>query len=220
MSKQTITKLDKQININADAILKASDVISTEARKDAIAPAAFSTWIRVLFQNWRQGTVGVKDRSEVARTNKKPWKQKGTGRARAGTARSPLWRGGGVVFGPQPRVRTLKVSKKIKRVVLNNLLFERLDANKIVCLDWNLALEKPSAMQAGKALYNVGLGDTKVNLFLRTDDFLTGASFANLTNVRILFFDQANAFDLASVPYWVVLRKDLDQFKEMVSRWS
>ena len=66
-------------------------------------------------QNWRQGTVACKGRSDVAFSNKKPWKQKGTGRARAGSARSPLWRGGGVIFGPQPRTRMLKVAKQVKK---------------------------------------------------------------------------------------------------------
>ena len=67
-----------------------------------------SIYIRSLLQNWRQGTVACKGRSDVGYSNKKPWKQKGTGRARAGSARSPLWRGGGVIFGPQPRTRVLK----------------------------------------------------------------------------------------------------------------
>ena len=65
-----------------------------------------------MLQNWRQGTVACKGRSDVAFSNKKPWKQKGTGRARAGSARSPLWRKGGVIFGPQPRTRTLTITQE------------------------------------------------------------------------------------------------------------
>ena len=64
-------------------------------------PVAMAIYVRALLQNWRQGTVACKGRSDVSYSNKKPWKQKGTGRARAGSARSPLWRGGGVIFGPQ-----------------------------------------------------------------------------------------------------------------------
>ena len=74
-----------------------------------------AVYVRSLLQNWRQGTVGCKGRSDVAYSNKKPWKQKGTGRARAGSARSPLWRGGGVIFGPQPRTRVLKAGKQVKK---------------------------------------------------------------------------------------------------------
>src|SRR5260221_6802069 len=82
----------------------------------------FSTSIRVLTKNWQQGTVASQGRSDVSRTNKKPWKQKGTGRARAGSARSPLWKGGGVIFGPQARIRTLKLSKKARHKVMATIL--------------------------------------------------------------------------------------------------
>lgn len=219
MDKQKVSKVQKKGSVSSELHLSASDV-SVKAREKRISPQAFSTWVRALLQNWRQGTVSVKDRSEVSRTNKKPWKQKGTGRARAGTARSPLWRGGGVIFGPQPRVKSLKVSKKVKQGVLNSLLFDRFDSGNIMCLDWSLSQDKPSTAQASKALKDAGLHGAKINLFLRSDDSLSGASFANLLGVRVLFFDQANAFDLAHAPRWVVLKKDLDQFKEMVSRWS
>ena len=83
----------------------------------------YAVWVRVLMQNWRQGTVGCKARSDVAYTNKKPWKQKGTGRARAGSARSPIWRGGGVTFGPQARVKTLKNYTRKLKVALWLLCF-------------------------------------------------------------------------------------------------
>jgi len=218
MSKQKISKGQEKKGINSDLILSASDM-PVKAREKKVSLQAFSTWVRALLQNWRQGTVSVKDRSEVARTNKKPWKQKGTGRARAGTARSPLWRGGGVTFGPQPRIKSLKVSQKVKQGVLNRLLFDRFDNDRIVCLYWSALEGKPSTAQAYKVLKDAGLQGEKINLFLRSDDTLTSASFTNIPEVRVLFFDQANAFDLAQAPYWVVLKKDLDQFKEMVSRW-
>jgi len=94
--------------------------------------------IRVLFQNWRQGTVGCKSRGEVAFSNKKPWRQKGTGRARVSSLRSPLWRKGGIIFGPQPRVRELSLNTKQKRLAFNNLLFSMLDKEAVYCLDFLL----------------------------------------------------------------------------------
>ena len=84
----------------------------------------FQFGLRALLQNWRQGTVACKGRSDVAYSNKKPWKQKGTGRARAGSARSPLWRGGGVIFGPQATSRTLRVPQSLRKNVLNALHLE------------------------------------------------------------------------------------------------
>src|SRR5260221_9523164 len=152
--------------------------------------ATFSTWIRVLAQNWRQGTVACKGRSDVAYTNRKPWKQKGTGRARAGSARSPLWKGGGVIFGPQARVRTVKMSKKMKHKILLSMLANNLDQKNVVCADWELSSEQPKTMQAQELVNNVGLTNKKIILFVAPYDFHSALSFANIPNVRPLSFDQ------------------------------
>ena len=99
------TEETKKKKSTAKVVVKAAhDTLSTkelgiETAQPEVSEVSFSNWVRALMQNWRQGTVGCKDRSEVGFSNKKPWKQKGTGRARAGSARSPLWRKGGVVFG-------------------------------------------------------------------------------------------------------------------------
>ena len=116
MTKRELEKTDTASNKNMNT-LSAKDVNFVEPNNENKSSVGFSIWVRALLQNWRQGTVGSKDRSEVSFSNKKPWKQKGTGRARAGSARSPLWRGGGVVFGPQPRTRVLKTGKQVKRNV-------------------------------------------------------------------------------------------------------
>src|SRR5579863_4034958 len=120
-------------------------------------PASFSTWIRVLAQNWRQGTLACQGRADVSRTNRKPWKQKGTGRARAGSARSPLWKGGGVIFGPQARVCTLKMSKKSRQKVMLTLLANYLEGKNVVCADWSLVGDQPKTADAQKLLNDSGL---------------------------------------------------------------
>lgn len=185
---------------------------------EGVYPREFSIWIRVLLQNRRQGTLGVKDRSEVSFSNKKPWKQKGTGRARAGSPRSPIWRKGGVSFGPQPRVRTLKVNKYLKSRVLNSLFGHLLNDKKVVSLDWNSNLEKPSTAAAYKALKNIGLESSKVIVFVRPDDYITQASFANIPFVSILFFDQVNAYDISNADNIIFMDNDIELFKEMVSK--
>src|ERR1700742_1499612 len=90
----------------------------------------------------RSGTACTKTAGEVAGTNKKPWKQKGTGRARAGSFRSPLWRGGGVVFGPKPRDYSKKVSRSTKQLSLRKALSERIKAGDVIILD-DFKLETP-----------------------------------------------------------------------------
>lgn len=206
------------INHNAVRTLATQD-FDFKGNDFTSVPKGVSVWVRALFQNWRQGTVKVKDRSEVARSNKKPWKQKGTGRARAGTARSPLWRGGGVIFGPQARTKKLVVTKQVKSCALAYLMHQFLNAGRVLAFDWQIASDKPSTAQAGQFLKNVSLQNKKIILFVQADDFITYASFANIPYVKVLFFDQANAYDLMNTEYWVFLHKDADIFKEMVSKW-
>jgi large subunit ribosomal protein L4 len=185
----------------------------------AATPISFSTWIRVLAKNWQQGTVACQGRSDVSHTNRKPWKQKGTGRARAGSARSPLWKGGGVIFGPQARVRTMKVPKKLRSKVMLTMLANSLDQKNVVCADWTLSSEQPKTAEAQELIDSVGLANKKIILFVAPYDFQSALSFANISNVRPLAFDQANAYDLANSDCWLFLKKDFDHFKGMVSQW-
>ena len=210
MNKKTTTKTVKNTATAQNSVSLADlNLDSSQTRNDV---TGFSVWIRSLLQNWRQGTVSCKGRSDVAKANRKPWKQKGTGRARAGSARSPLWRGGGVTFGPQPRVRTLTVSQKLKHGVLNTLLFNFVEKGNVHALNWE-AGDAPKTATAYAALKQAALDNKKVTLFLPVDDMIAYASFVNLPNVQILFFDQANAYDLAASNCWVFLNKDFDRFK-------
>lgn len=203
----------------ASRVMKAQDFALSSEQKPEVSAKTFACYIRALDQNSRQGTVGCKDRGEVAFSNKKPWKQKGTGRARAGTRRSPLWRKGGVIFGPQPRVRKLKVSQSTKRNVLNALFWQQLEHGNIIALDWNLGQEIPKTALAFKALKEAQLHDKKIVLFVSHEDALIHASFNNIPNVRMLLFDQPNALALADSDCWVFLDKDTENFKQMVSPW-
>jgi large subunit ribosomal protein L4 len=183
-------------------------------------PTAFARAIRVLRQNWRQGTVGCKTRAELAFSNRKPWKQKGTGRARAGSLRSPLWRKGGVAFGPQPRTRVLALNSKEMSLVFNNVLFSKLANKSVACLDFEMSGEKPGTKMARNYLKSADLGNKKILMFLSFDDITNIASFRNIPNVQIISFDQPNVFDLANCDSWVFLKKDTDLFKEMILRWN
>src|SRR5579872_4945623 len=147
----------------------------------------FAVWVYALMQNWRQGTVAVKGRSDVARSNKKPWKQKGTGRARAGSARSPLWRGGGIIFGPQPHTRTLRVNQQLKKRVLGTLAADFLNDKKVQMVDWALPEDRPRTKHAMQLLKNLDLDKKNVILFLRQEDANIYASFINIPHVQVIF---------------------------------
>jgi large subunit ribosomal protein L4 len=210
----------KKVNKTQQSVtpLSQSD-LGLEINNKNIAGAGVSIYIRKLLQNWRQGTVGVKGRSEVSYSNRKPWKQKGTGRARAGSARSPLWRGGGIIFGPQPRERELKIPKKLRQGVFNTILYQYLQNGKIYTLPWDFTGDAPKTSYAYNLLKEANLADKKVVLFVSMNDVLAYSSFINIPNVQVLSFDEINAFDLMNGNYWVVLQKDLSSFKEMVSKW-
>jgi large subunit ribosomal protein L4 len=201
---------------------KSPDAVSLTAKieRKEVSPLTFACTIRRLFQNWRQGTVSCKTRGELAFSNKKPWRQKGTGRARVSSIRSPLWRKGGIIFGPQARVRKLDINTQQIRLVLNNLFFSMLDNKALHCLDFALQNSKPSAQAAQKMLAAMGLTDKKVVLFLPYGDDTTYASFRNLPNVHILLFDQPNAFHLSNADAWIFLKKDMDHFNTMVTQWN
>jgi len=217
--KEQKTGPTKKIALGVENFSPEDLGLSLESKK-IVAPESFSIAIRGLLQNWRQGTVSVKDRSEVSLSGRKPWKQKGTGRARAGTARSPLWRGGGVTFGPQKRTRTLKVSKQMRKNVACSVLWDFLDNNALMTVNWSLQNDKPRTAEAYSMLREAGLHQRKhINVFLAPYDMVTAASFANIPNVRVVFFDAPNVYELADASCWLVLKKDVDLFKEMVARW-
>ena len=219
MTKQDI-KDTKKVTSESLAIdfLSMTDLDLVAPEKDM--SRSYSVWVRALLQNWRQGTVGCKGRADVSLSTRKPWKQKGTGRARAGMAKSPLWRGGGVIFGPQPRTRTLKVTKRTKYDVMKALLSSYAANNKIISYDFKLVDDKPSTKAGFAALQHMNVVGKKVTIFLQQNDYTSWLSLRNLPNVQIMSFDSLNAYVVSNSDYLVVLKKDFSNFKDMVAQWN
>ncbi|KKQ49121.1 MAG: 50S ribosomal protein L4 [candidate division TM6 bacterium GW2011_GWF2_38_10] len=205
---------------NAQGQLQGNIALDLDLTRKTENQVAFARAIRALLQNWRQGTVGCKSRGQVAFANRKPWKQKGTGRARVSSLRSPLWRKGGVTFGPQARVRKLSVNDKERTQVLNNIFFSLFDKNAIHCLDFGADIQTPKTKTAYQMIKGMDLTKQKVVLFLHFDDMANFATFRNIPNINILSFDQPNAYDLSNGDCWVFLKKDLELFKEMILQWN
>ena len=156
----------------------------------------------------RMGTACTKNVGEVAGTNKKPWRQKGTGRARAGSFQSPLWRGGGVVFGPRPRDFSIKTNRAVKRLALRKALSERLKAGDVLVIDnLKLATAKTkeflgvlSALQVtGTTLIVDQVGDANLRRASRNVAQVELTSGADLNTYQVLRSDKLvftrNAFD-------------------------
>jgi large subunit ribosomal protein L4 len=142
----------------------------------------------------RSGTACTKNVGEVAGSNKKPWRQKGTGRARAGSNQSPLWAGGGVVFGPRPRDFSKKVSKKTKQLSLRKALSERLKAGDVVVVD-DLKLESPKTKGFVGVISKLDLKGTTLIVSAGIEKNLTLAS-RNIEKVTLTTSDSLNTYDV------------------------
>ena len=142
----------------------------------------------------RSGTASTKTVGEVAGTNKKPWRQKGTGRARAGSFRSPLWAGGGVVFGPKPRDFAKKISRKTKHLALRKALSERIKAGDVVVVD-DLKLGSPKTKDFVGVISRLELKGSTLVVSAGTDKNLSLAS-RNVPNVALTTSDSLNTYDV------------------------
>ncbi len=165
--------------------------------------------VRVQQNNARQGTSHTKTRGEVSGGGKKPWKQKGTGRARAGSIRSPIWRHGGVTFGPRSNQNwELKMNKKAKTKALFMSLSDKASSQQLVVID-ALTLEKPKTRDFVKLLGNFKtLGAKQMLLLPKKDDSLVRAS-RNVPNIQSTFANSLNIVDILKADTLVVLKDSL-----------
>ena len=144
----------------------------------------------------RQGTASTLTRAEVRGGGRKPYKQKGTGRARQGSIRTPLRPGGGIVFGPKPRTYNLAMNRKERRLALRTALMARID-DVIVVKDFGAALEAPKTREVVDALGRLGVAaDAKVLIVLTAPSEVVKRSVRNLEKVKLITADQLNVFDL------------------------
>jgi large subunit ribosomal protein L4 len=164
----------------------------------------------------RMGTACTKNVGEVAGTNKKPWRQKGTGRARAGSFQSPLWRGGGVVFGPKPRDFSKKISRKTRQLALRKALSERLQAGDVVVVD-EIKLESPKTKDFLSLLSALELKGTILIVGQAPDKNLTLAS-RNVAHVALATSDSLNTYDVLRPNKLVFTRGAFEQLDARLAK--
>jgi large subunit ribosomal protein L4 len=157
----------------------------------------------------RMGTASTKTMGEVAGSGKKPWRQKGTGRARAGSFASPLWRGGGVVFGPKPRDYAKKVSRKTRQLALRKALSERLRAGDVLLVD-DLKLSSAKTKDFVKFLEALELKGTALIVAHAPDENLTRAS-RNVSTVALVTSESLNTYDVLRPDKLVFTRGAFEQ---------
>lgn len=169
----------------------SKDVFGIEPNLPVVRQAVLSE-----LNNMRQGTHSAKNRAMVNGGGKKPWKQKGRGVARAGTIRSPLWKGGGTVFGPKPHSYCHKLSEKLSRLARKSVLSSKVLDGNLLVVD-NLKLEDHKTSGFHSILKSLNLVDKKLTIL--TSDIGNGnleMSTRNLRNVHLVFFKNASTYDL------------------------
>jgi len=167
--------------------------------------------------NARQGTASTKTRAEVRGGGRKPWRQKGTGRARAGSIRSPLWRGGGVIFGPKPRDYEIKMNRKERRLALRTALSSRSE-DLIVVADFAEQLARPKTKELMAAIARWGVEPkAKVLLILpeRTETIYLSAR--NIANLKLISATQLNVYDLLNADKILTTASALEKIQEVYS---
>lgn len=163
----------------------------------------------------RQGTHDTLTRGQVRGGGKKPWRQKGTGRARQGTIRAPQWAGGGTVFGPHPRSYAFKVPARVVKLAMRSALSAKLADGEIVVVD-QLSFEKPSTKQAAEVLKNLGL-EGRVTIIVPDDEVNTFLSFRNLSKVRVIGVSELNTLDFIDNKALVLTDAALTRIEEVLA---
>lgn len=167
--------------------------------------------------NQRQGTVSTKTRSEVRGGGRKPWKQKGTGRARAGSNRSPLWRKGGVIFGPRPRDFYLKMNRKERRLALRTAFQNRVD-DLIVVEDFADQFPRPKTKDLAAAITRWGgRDDAKILLVMAERTEMIYLSVRNMGRVKLMIANHLNVHDLLTADQIITTQAAIQKIEEVYS---
>lgn len=152
--------------------------------------------VRAQQASWRQGTANTRTRGNVRGGGKKPWRQKGTGRARQGSIRATQWVGGGVPFGPTPRSHYKRTNKKEIKLAMRSVLSGKLADGELFLVDSIDFGDEPKTKKAKALLESLGIADKRVTVVVGNDDIVEMISFRNLPNVRVLGVNEANTHNL------------------------
>ena len=201
------------LNIKGEKVkdITLSETVWTSEPNDAVLYDA----ITLARNNQRQGTADTKTRSEVSGGGKKPWRQKGTGRARQGSTRAPHWPGGGVVFGPHPRSYAKKMNRKERRLALKSALAYKLLESEMIVVD-NFALESGKTKEALSILKSLNVSDKILIVVDELDDNMIMAT-RNLADVILLEVSELNVLDVISSDNMIITDKAVKAIEEVLA---
>ena len=185
----------------------SDDIFAVEVNEDVMHEVVVN-----YLANQRQGTQSTKTRSEVTGGGKKPWKQKGTGRARQGSIRAPQWIKGGIALGPKPRSYKYTLNKKVRRLALKSALSSKVLENKLIVLD-SLNFDEIKTKNMSKVLSNLNV--TKALVVLPESNLNVQASARNIPNVKTALVNTINTYDILKYDAFVVTKDAVAKIEEV-----
>ncbi|MFC4369190.1 50S ribosomal protein L4 [Citroniella saccharovorans] len=204
MTKVNVLNTSKE---KLEEIELSESVFGAEVKEHAVYEAVKNT-----LANRRQGTKSALTRAEVRGGGRKPWRQKGTGRARQGSIRSPQWRGGGVVFAPKPRDYSYSIPKKVKRAALKSVLSQKALDGEVIVLD-SLSMDKISTKSASEILKKLEIKSCCI--VTKEKDETVIRSFRNIPKVDVLSANNLNVYDILNREFLLVTKDALDVIEEV-----
>ncbi|HDU7183108.1 TPA: 50S ribosomal protein L4 [Listeria monocytogenes] len=207
-----MTKLSllKQDGTNAGEITLNDTVFGIEPNEKVVVDVILSQRASL-----RQGTHKVKNRSEVRGGGRKPWRQKGTGRARQGSIRSPQWRGGGVVFGPTPRSYAYKLPKKVRRLAIKSILSSKVNEEKLVVLE-GLTFDAPKTKEFAAFLKNISV-DTKALIVVAGESENVELSARNLQGITVIPAESISVLEVAKHDKLIITKAAVEKVEEVLA---
>ena len=203
---------------NIKVVNKAGEQVSELTLSDAIfsiEPNTSAMHIAVVnyLANQRQGTQSTLTRSEVSGGGKKPWRQKGTGRARQGSTRAPQWYHGGIALGPKPRSYSFTINKKVRRLAMKSAFSAKLAADEIIVLD-SFDLEAIKTKEVAKTLAAIGGGKKPLIVLPEKNDVIY-KSARNIAGVKVAMVNTLNVYDMLNSSKLVVLKDAVSKIEEV-----
>ncbi|MBC2358960.1 50S ribosomal protein L4 [Listeria welshimeri] len=200
----------KQDGTNAGEITLNDTVFGIEPNEKVVVDVILSQRASL-----RQGTHKVKNRSEVRGGGRKPWRQKGTGRARQGSIRSPQWRGGGVVFGPTPRSYAYKLPKKVRRLAIKSILSSKVNEEKLVVLE-GLTFNAPKTKEFAAFLKNISV-DTKALIVVADESENVELSARNLQGITVIPAESISVLEVAKHDKLIITKAAVEKVEEVLA---
>jgi len=190
-------------------------ILDLKVAKDTSAGDLIHRAVLRQLANKRQGTASTLTRSEVRGGGRKPYKQKGTGRARQGSIRTPLRPGGGIIFGPKPRSYNLEMNRKERRLALRTALMSRISEIKTVD-DFGSSIKEPKTKEIIEGLLRLGIDKSqKILVILEAPSLTIKKSIKNIPNVKLILADQLNVFDILNANQIVIGKSAIEKIQEV-----